>query len=476
MTRAEVLLVNPNLMRPPIAPLGLEYVGEALERAGYGVAWCDLAFAEDWRGALREAVEGVTACAVGVSIRNLDDAYFASQDFILEKSAEIVREIKALTETPVVLGGVGFSIAPREVLGYTGADYGIAGDGETAFPALLEALRTGHSVGGVPGAVYRAENGSIVVNGVACCAVEDWHPPTRRFADHRRYFAEGGQAGLETKRGCGQRCVYCVEPQAKGGAVRLRNPESVAGEMAVLLDQGVDVFHLCDSEFNLPPDHAHAVCAAIVRRGIASRVRWYAYNYPEPLDADLARAMARAGCVGINFGVDHSHPGILRRLGRGYGPEAIRNAAAAVRETDMALMFDLLLGSPGETRRTLSEAIAFMREVGPDRVGLSCGVRVYPYTALAAMVLGQGALSANPHLHGATEDNDNLLRPIFYVDAGIDGDIHRVVSEEVAGDARFLHADPSQLDGNYNYNDNSVLAEAIRSGARGAYWDILRRQ
>jgi hypothetical protein len=27
----------------------------------------------------------------------------------------------------------------------------------------------------------------------------------------------------------------------------------------------------------------------------------------------------------------------------------------------------------------------------------------------------------------------------------------------------------------HNYNDNSELVEAIRNGARGAFWDILRR-
>ena len=30
-------------------------------------------------------------------------------------------------------------------------------------------------------------------------------------------------------------------------------------------------------------------------------------------------------------------------------------------------------------------------------------------------------------------------------------------------------------DKNYNYNDNSVLSQAIQSGERGAYWDILRK-
>ena len=35
---------------------------------------------------------------------------------------------------------------------------------------------------------------------------------------------------------------------------------------------------------------------------------------------------------------------------------------------------------------------------------------------------------------------------------------------------------PQQADdSNYNYNDNLILVEAIRSGYRGAFWDILRR-
>ena len=40
-------------------------------------------------------------------------------------------------------------------------------------------------------------------------------------------------------------------------------------------------------------------------------------------------------------------------------------------------------------------------------------------------------------------------------------------------DERFFFLDPSEADRNYNYNENTMLVEAIRSGARGAYWDIL---
>ncbi len=474
MGRLAVLCVNSNVMRPPIGPIGLEYVAASLERRGYGPCLCDLALAEDWRAALSDAVAEVAPAAVAVSVRNLDDAYFASQDFVLETTAEMVRHISALTDAPVVLGGVGFSTAPREVLSYTGAPYGIAGEGEEALPQLLNCLAGDGDVADVPGAVFRV-GGGIVAVPPAFLDLEMLPTPSRRFADNRRYFAEGGQAGIETKRGCDHACAYCVEPAAKGSRIRLRPPESVAAEFADLLDQGIDVLHLCDSEFNLPPEHAHAVCDALVRSGIAAKVRWYTYACPHPFDQDLARAMARAGCVGINFGVDHADAGMLRRLGRTYGPDQIWRTAQACRNAGMALMFDLLLGGPGETRETLARAIDLMRAIAPDRAGLSCGVRLYPHTPLTQMVRKQGPLETNPNVHGARVDNDDFLRPVFYVDANLDEDIHGIVAALVGGDKRFFHADPAQVGGNYNYNDNSVLANAIRSGARGAYWDILRR-
>jgi hypothetical protein len=116
-----------------------------------------------------------------------------------------------------------------------------------------------------------------------------------------------------------------------------------------------------------------------------------------------------------------------------------------------------------------------MRGTEANRIGLSCGVRVYPNTPLAALVRSQGALHKNPNLQGAIEDNASLLKPIFYIDAGVREGLHYTVSALAGGDPRFLHANPNEIAGNYNYNDNSVLAQAIRDGARGAYWDILRQ-
>jgi hypothetical protein len=45
----------------------------------------------------------------------------------------------------------------------------------------------------------------------------------------------------------------------------------------------------------------------------------------------------------------------------------------------------------------------------------------------------------------------------------------------VKGDERFFFGGGEEPEANYNYNDNSILMEAIKKGYRGAFWDILRR-
>jgi radical SAM superfamily enzyme YgiQ (UPF0313 family) len=138
-------------------------------------------------------------------------------------------------------------------------------------------------------------------------------------------------------------------------------------------------------------------------------------------------------------------------------------------------MYDLLLGAPGETRESMKETIDTMKKLSPDRVGVSFGVRIFPQTKMAELVQKQGPLSENPNLRGAIEGNDNFFKPIFYLSAGLGPDAAEYLSQLIGGDERFFFVSPSGAERNYNYNDNSLLVNAIKAGYRGAFWDILRR-
>ena len=184
--------------------------------------------------------------------------------------------------------------------------------------------------------------------------------------------------------------------------------------------------------------------------------------------------MKRAGCAGINFGADHAHPLLLHTLGRKHTGDMIEEAAELCRKYEMACMFDLLLGAPGETPETLRDIVEFMKWIDADCVGASMGVRLYPGTALAAR-LERRIESNAPGIYRKDSDRTDLLQPVYFLSPELGEDPHQLLSDMIGKDERFFTASPQRGDGDFNYNDHSTLSEAIRSGERGTFWDILRR-
>jgi radical SAM superfamily enzyme YgiQ (UPF0313 family) len=465
----KILLVNTNRMKPAVAPIGLDYLADTLRAAGHTLSLLDLCFAEEYEKDIGAAVTAFSPELVGASVRNTDDCVYPSGAFLLSEPRAMLLALRDHTDAPIVVGGVGFSTLPEAAMDYCGADFGIAGEGEDALPRLARALQTGSDLEQVPGLLWWDESG-IRRNRGSELRLDTLPPRERSFIDNRRYFAEGGQAGFETKRGCPMRCIYCADPVSKGRRSRLVPPRMVTAELRALLAQGIDHVHACDCEFNLPIEHARSVCQAIIDEGLAERIRWYAYCSVAPFDAELALLFRRAGCAGIDFGADSGNAQMLKRLGRAFTPEDLAVTAKSCADAGIPFMFDLLLGGPGETRETMRDSLDLVRRLGADCIGVSVGVRVYEGTALAAEVRSAGPLESNPALQGARIDNEQLLRPLFYLSPELGSDIAASLPDLVGHDERFF------LPGDYNYNDNARITTAIAGGERGAYWDILRRQ
>ncbi len=466
-----VLLVNPNEMKPAVAPIGLDYIAGSLELAGFAVDLIDLCFASSFKEELDAYFQGHDPLAIGVTVRNTDDCYYLSQAFILPRIKEIIAYIKEKTSRPIILGGVGFSVMPEPVLAYLEVDLGIWGDGEWALPALVKRMAAGEEPFDIPGLIYRID-GKYQRNPSELAELLDLPLPRREAVDNPRYLREGGMGGVETKRGCEQRCIYCADPLAKGRRYRLRPPSIVADEMEVLLAQGVDHLHLCDSEFNLPYKHAVAVCEEIIRRGLGERLAWYAYLSPVPFTESLALLMVKAGCRGINFGVDHAADRILKKLGRSFTGADLRETAAICQRLEIPFMYDLLLGGPGEDKESITTAISFMKEIEPARVGISAGVRIYPGTRLAEIALAE-IEQGNANVRGSI--HTDFFAPVFYVSQAMGDELYPFIASLVKKDERFFFGGGEAAGANYNYNANNVLMEAIKRGYRGAFWDILRR-
>jgi radical SAM superfamily enzyme YgiQ (UPF0313 family) len=463
------LLINTNVTRPPVSPIGLEYVGEALIEAGVPVRLLDLSFETDWRAALQSELGRDEPLAVGLSVRNTDDCSFTSRKSFLPWIRDVVAEVKRLSQAFVLLGGVGFSVMPEAVLKFTAADAGVAGDGEEIAVALARRLLNGEDMAGLPNLVYWHE-GNIVSNKREDADLQQLPLPRRRLFNNKKYEELGAMVGVETKRGCSQSCIFCADPVAKGSYIRLRPPAMVVKEFQDLFAQGVSWFHLCDSEFNLPMMHAKEVCRAMIDAGLGDKVRWYCYCSPTPFDRELAGLMKHAGCCGINFGVDSLCDEQLVRLGRDHSAEDIHRLVPILEKEGLNYMFDLIIGAPGETEDTLAATIKKVRELDIPLVGIATGVRIYPGTPLGkAIASGFDKKGVHPEGWHALDE------PIFYLSPYLGSNALALIGKLVAGDPRFLFLASPAEQGSYNYADAEALCQMIKDGARGAYWDIISR-
>jgi radical SAM superfamily enzyme YgiQ (UPF0313 family) len=474
-------LINTNKMLPAIGPIGLDYIAESVAKAGINVEVLDLAFIDDPAREMKEHFSAQRTDLVGLSFRNAEDCFWPSADWFVPYLKDLVKTVRSLTDAPIVIGGVGFSVFARSIFEYTGVDFGICGDGETALTSLVRQLQGTRKFTDVPGLIWRDKN-RIHNN------PPSWPNPislstTRSFIDNRRYFEQGGQCGLETKRGCNRHCIYCADPLAKGNILRLRDTSEVVEEVQSLLSQGIDVLHLCDSEFNIPREHAQAVCEEFIKCSLGDKIRWYAYLSPVPFDAELAKTMAQAGCAGINFTGDSGCKSMLRTYRQQHSKENLAEAVKLCRLNNIAVMIDLLLGGPNETPETVRETIEFIKKINPDCAGAALGVRIYPRTEMEKIVTEELQSGEETSIRRKYSGPIDLFKPTFYISKALGEEPAKLIRDLIGGDKRFFEPasendQKESKDGDatdYNYNENEILTQAIQKGARGAYWDILRQ-
>ncbi|HQR45659.1 MAG TPA: radical SAM protein [Thermoanaerobaculia bacterium] len=390
-----------------VLPLGLGMVAAAARRDGHDVELHSVEAGAIPAEAVGEAVRRFAPDVVGFSVRNVDDQNMESPRFLLPPVAEGIAACRVHTDAPVVLGGAGYSLFPRPILGFLGADIGVRGDGEAVFPELLSRLDRGEDVSALPG---------VDVAGRAA------GPPPGYVRDLETLplpdasgwaSADPGDPELfvpvQTRRGCPLDCSYCATAAIEGHAIRFRSPETVATHVAALAAAGFSRFYFVDNTFNLPPDYARALCRALAARRLP--VAWRCIVYPYALDDALAREMAEAGCVEASLGFESGSGRILAAMNKRFRPDDVRAASEALARHGIRRHGFLLLGGPGETPETVEESLAFARSLGLESLKVTLGIRIYPGTPLAARAVTDGLVAPD----------DDLLAPRFYLAPALRG-------------------------------------------------------
>jgi len=385
----------------PIIPVGLGAVAAATRDAGHEVKLMDLMNVSDTRSVVKDAIETFHPDVIGISVRNIDDQKIRQPLFLLDQVKTVISDCRGLTDVPIVLGGAGYSIFPETSLAYLGADMGIQGEGEVAFPLLLSRMKQGADLSGVPG---------LYVPGVGLqgkrqfqknldllpfADADLWTPPS---ADNNDLYMP-----VQTRRGCPMHCSYCSTSCIEGSIIRKRSPKVVVEALARLVEKGFRRFFFTDNIFNIPPSYARELCRAIADRDLDIVGR--CIIYPGKLDEALVKEMARAGCTEVALGFESGSERILKSMNKKFTPEDVRRTCDMLADHGIFQMGFLLLGGPGETKASVEESVAFADSLPVNIMKIAPGIRIYPFTSLAKQALSEGMITPD----------DDLLFPKFYV-------------------------------------------------------------
>lgn len=172
---------------------------------------------------------------------------------------------------------------------------------------------------------------------------------------------------------------------------RSRSAASVVDEMQFCQQKfGARQFYFDDQSFVVKKKHVMDICAEIMRRGLS--VPWTVMGDAMFVDREMLEAMAKAGCIGMKFGVESADQTILKAIGKPLDLEKAKQVARWCKELGIRTHATFCLGLPGETVETIKKTMAYMEEIEVDTAQVSKAVP-YPGTPMYEWAMKNGYLT-----------------------------------------------------------------------------------
>ncbi|OAN49297.1 B12-binding domain-containing radical SAM protein [Paramagnetospirillum marisnigri] len=358
------------------------------------------------------------------------------------QDVETLERVKALNPgIKAILFGSHPTFMPEYCLQETVVDYLVLREPEDTLRELLGALTRGEPVDELAGLALRHPDGSARINEHRAFVTMDNLPiPDRTLlpagADYFNPVVKRlPYTTMQTSRGCPARCNYCTAPTFYGNKTRVRSAEKVLEEMREIKRLGYREIFFRDETFSAYKGRNFKIFEGMAAEGMD--FSWIANARVDMIDEDSMRAMKKAGCHMLKFGVETGSDEMLVTYKKGTTTDQARWAFAKAREVGLDTHAHIIFGGPGESLDTIRQTIAFVKEIRPSTVTFGI-LTPYPGTEIFDMVAekqpeildGSGSNMENLHTSGFFNESlcglsgDELSRQIvrayreFYVRPG----------------------------------------------------------
>ena len=382
--RPEILLVTPPYHSGMVEaagswlPLGLLYVGGALQKAGFGVALYDAMTKFHTLEQIRETLR-----------REQPDAVFVSCiTATVVDGMEVCRVAKE--ENPAVLtvlGNTHPSFMWDEILReHPEVDVIVRGEGEQTAVELMQAIKAGASLSKVRGLAFRDGSQPVATPSRHFIADLDSVAPAWNLVPWQEYSYRpkpgSTLAVVSSSRGCKQHCSFCSQRLFWKESWRAVSAANFVNELEMLRDRhGVNVVMIADEIPSLDAVRWKRVLDLLIERQVGTSILLETRVDDILRDEALLPTYRQAGVEHIYVGVESVNQSTLDLFKKDAKIEQGRRAIEIINAHEMISETSFVMGMPNETLAEMERTIELAKFYDPD-MAFFLAITPWPYADL----------------------------------------------------------------------------------------------
>jgi anaerobic magnesium-protoporphyrin IX monomethyl ester cyclase len=361
-----VLPFEENVKSPPIC---LGYIGSLLRKNKHESRIIDLNFEDK----IPESDLNI------ITTTTID--YYNCPLLNIEEIKRNLIKIKKLN-VPVAILGPHVTTFPDLFLDY--GDYLIIGEPEITVFELVNSLENKKNLKQVIGLYYK-ENGKVIKNNPRPLIknLDDLPFPDRGLMKINKYVnpicKNHPYTMVVSSRGCPYKCSYCYM-DVYGHSWRARSSKNVVEELIEINKRyNIKEVWFRDDLFSLDKKRVIEICQGIIDNNLD--ITWSCQTRVDFIEEETIKQMAKAGCYVISLGIESGSQIILDKMNKGINLVQIRKAVKLCKKYKIRTRGYFIIGSPGETKKTINETLIFAKELDLDYFMLSI-LTPYPKTPI----------------------------------------------------------------------------------------------
>lgn len=384
---------------PDFESLGLEYLMAICMKAGHNVDLI-LYHAEDLVLGFKSNNINYKQIAREIVDTKPDIVAFSCVTDIYRYQLSCSEELKKIsTDTITIFGGIHPTAVPEKVLKNEAVDCVAIGEGEISFVEFINECDKNQPFAlpnkSVEGIVFKQNNEIIgdFIKGPLPNLNDLPFPYKEPFYSNMKDTAY--EYRILTSRGCPFNCIYCFNSYFNKiygtvNAIRQRTVDNVILELRHAKQHyNVKYIFFLDDCFTASKKWILEFCD---RYKNEISLPFTCTTNPIYIDKNVAAALANAGCMFIQLGIQSLSEEICKKVNRRSNNTKIISAINDLKDAGIMVQIDHLLGLPGDTIDIQEQNVLYYNEIRPNRISVYW-LTYYPKCEIIETLRQDGVIS-----------------------------------------------------------------------------------